>query len=53
MHEDLKILHDGDTLSITLPLNETTIERANVIIKERRLAKYVFLVDSRNRLFVR
>lgn len=39
MHEDLKILHDGDTLSITLPLNETTIERANVIIKERRLAK--------------
>ncbi len=39
MHKDLKILHDGDTLSITLPLNETTIERANVIIKERRLAK--------------
>lgn len=39
MHEDLKILCYGDELRIILPINETTIERAIAIIKERGLTK--------------
>lgn len=46
MHEDLKILCYGDVLKITLPINETTIERAIAIIKERGLTKLSIACDS-------
>lgn len=46
MHEDLKILCYGDVLEITLPINETTIERAIAIIKERGLTKLSIACDS-------
>ena len=46
MHEDLKILCYGDVLKITLPINETTIERAIAIIKERGLTKLSIVRNS-------
>lgn len=46
MHEDLKILCYGDELRIILPINETTIERAIAIIKERGLTKLSIVRNS-------